>query len=91
MHYKFKRAENLDEETVKDFVIREDKRLSLRSDFLEPLTVEINKISEEMIGVSVISKDFRDEEEELEFDEDALLEEFGEEEFGGFDDDDFYD
>lgn len=74
LHYfKFKRAVDLDPETEMKFLLREFKRLSMRSKYLIPLLNNINKFSKELLGFEIVSNE--DLEKEPVFDETFMLEE----------------
>ena len=72
-YFKFKRAQELDAESVMTFLLREFKRLSMRSENLIPLIHSINDFSIALIGLPIFSKE--DIEKEDDFDEGLFLEE----------------
>ncbi len=81
--FKFKRAKNIDEETIWDFLLREITRLSLRCDKIAPVIEGINSASVELLGLPLIEDESKFEEE---LPDDEEVDEFGfEEDFDDFD------
>ena len=72
-YFKFKRAAELDKETEMKFLLREFKRLSMRSKYLIPLLSNINEFSKEILEIEIINTE--DLEKEPEFEETFMLEE----------------
>ena len=72
-YFKFKRAQELDPESVMTFLLREFKRLSMRSENLIPLVDSINDFSRALIGIGIFS--LEDMEKEDDFNEGLFLEE----------------
>ena len=66
-YFKFKRAEELDAETVMKYFLREMKRLMMRSKDLMPLLSGINSFMKLLLGFELIS--YEDLEKEPDFDE----------------------
>ena len=75
--FSFKRAKNIDEETIWNFLLREIKKLLLRTEDAKPIIDGINSSSKELFGVPFI-EDADKFEEELPSEEDV----YGDDEFG---------
>ena len=82
--FSFKRATNIGEETIRNFLLREIKGISLRCDRITLVIEAINNASKELLGVPLIENESKFE-EEIEAEEPG--DEFGFEE--DFDEDDF--
>lgn len=72
-YFKFKRAAELEPESVMTFILREFKRLGNRSKVLQPVIENINKFAKSLIGFEFIS--LQDLEKEPDFDETIFMEE----------------
>ncbi|MBD3273118.1 hypothetical protein GF385_02090 [Candidatus Dependentiae bacterium] len=70
-YFKFKRAEELPSETVMRFILRELKRVSLRSKQFEPAVKSINEFFKEFFGIEDMIT-MSDLGKEPEFDEEAI-------------------